>query len=258
MLKFKHCLFVILGLFSQTGICSDRAERLFWDKYPLKITLPVGKERLVTFPHGVRVGIPAALASRLRTQINQGTVYWLAKEPFKSQRIEVREITGKQIYLIDLAATKQPGQLSTPIEILLKQDEPSATVTQKRPRRYKRKPGYIALTRFAAQQLYAPKRLLKSLPGIHRVSISRTPTIYLLRGNSVRATPLASWKSGHLYITAVELINTGSEIIDLDPRNLRGEWRAATFQHNRLYPGGSDADTTAVYLISDRPFQEVI
>jgi hypothetical protein len=40
----------------------------------------------------------------------------------------------------------------------------------------------------------------------------------------------------------------------LDPRDLRGAWLTATFQHHRLLPKGDEADTTAVYLISARPF----
>jgi len=79
-------------------------------------------------------------------------------------------------------------------------------------------------------------------------------TRFLLHGLSLQATPLASWQSGRLYVTAVELVNTSDQPVELDPRDLRGQWRAATFHHHRLLPFGSDADTTAVYLISDRPF----
>jgi len=252
-------LFLLITV-SLTGFSAQRVERLFWDKHPLKITLPVGKERLVSFPSGVRAGIPTALAGKLRTQINQGTVYWLAKEPFETQRIEVREINGKHIYLIDLQA-KKTTHAAMPVDILPKQDEPATGSSRQASRKsHKRRkaPGYVTLTRFAAHQLYALKRLLRKVPGIHRVSVSRAPIRHLLRGHYIKATPLASWQAGRLYVTAVELNNLGRERIDLDPRDLRGQWRAATFQHNLLYPAGSEADTTAVYLISDRPFQEVL
>ena len=72
----------------------------------------------------------------------------------------------------------------------------------------------------------------------------------------IKATPLASWQSGSLYVTAIELVNTSSQFITLDPRKIRGEWRTATFQHSRLHPAGSEADNTTLYLISDRPFHE--
>jgi hypothetical protein len=59
-----------------------------------------------------------------------------------------------------------------------------------------------------------------------------------------------------LYVTAVKLTNRWKKPQVLDPRTLRGQWLAATFQHSRLLPAGDDADTTAVYLVSARPFEE--
>ena len=85
---------------------NEPVERIFWDKKPLTITLPVNKERMITFPSPVKIGLPAEINSQLRTQINNNTVYWLAHEEFKSQRIEIRAIDGSVIYLVDLQAKK--------------------------------------------------------------------------------------------------------------------------------------------------------
>ena len=253
----KPKLFFIVVLLLTSSFIShanESVERLFWDKVPLRITLPVGKERLVTFPAAVRLGIPGKLSAKLRSQSNQGTVYWLANEAFDTQRIEVREVNSQQIYLIDLKAAKQAQSVS-PIEVIVKQDSKAQKQDSKIARK-NRKIGYAALTRFAAQQLYAPARLLKPLFGIHRVSVSRQTTTYLVKGEMIKATPLASWQSGSLYVTAIELVNTSKQFIMLDPRKIRGEWRTATFQHSRLHPTGSEADSTTLYLISDRPFHE--
>lgn len=256
-------LFIMFCISSQTAYA---VERLFWDKVPLRITLPVGKERLVTFPADVKVGVPGLLGTKLRTQSNQGTVYWKANAAFDTQRIEVHEIQSNHIYLLDLKASKEATSV-TPIEVIYKQastdqtnndQTDKTTSTTNAQAKALRQLGYIDLTRFAAQQLYAPARLLKSSPQIHRVSVARRSTTHLIRGQQVTATPVASWQSGALYITAVELKNTSKSFITLDPRHLRGGWRAATFQHSRLHPAGSESDTSAVYLISDRPFHEVI
>ncbi|MGY6275080.1 TIGR03749 family integrating conjugative element protein [Methylomonas sp. MgM2] len=258
---------------SQPTWADTGVERLFWDKVPLRITLPVGQERLVSFPGDVRVGIPQPLASKLRTQSHAGTIYWLAKEVFEPQRIEVRDLKGQGIVLIDLSAGQSPGLPDNPIEILFKPGQPSPVVgllsadSDSTPATGKQKSkqgkqsktaGLVALTRFAAQQLYAPARLLKANPAIQRVSVSQTPIEHMLRGESLKATPMASWRSGKLYVTALEIKNTGPDPIDLDPRQLRGQWRAATFQHSHLHPAGSEADTSAVYLVSDRPFHEAL
>ena len=259
-MSLKHLLirFILVMVCINSGSVGA-VERLFWDKVPLRITLPVGKERLVTFPADVRVGMPGSIRSKLRTQSNQGTVYWKASEAFNTQRIEVREIQSHRIYLIDLKASTKANSV-TPIEVVFKdtrdntEDKTSADSSSKSAK----KPGYIALTRFAAQQLYAPARLLKASTSIHRISVAKHSTTHLIHGEQIEATPVASWQSGVLYITAVELKNTSDHFINLDPRHLRGDWRTATFQHIRLHPSGSESDTTAVYLISDRPFYEVI
>ena len=114
--------------------------------------------------------------------------------------------------------------------------------------------GYVTLTRFAAQQLYAPARLLRDLPGVVRVPVARNE-VALVRGASVRAEPLVAWRAGDLYLTAVKLTNRTDRALTLDPRTLRGAWLSASFQHNRLLPKGDESDTTAVYLISARPFE---
>jgi hypothetical protein len=77
-----------------------------------------------------------------------------------------------------------------------------------------------------------------------------------VRGGAVEAVPLISWRHRGLYVTAVRLQNQAPEASVLDPRDLRGEWLAATFQHARLLAHGDEADTTAVYLLSRRPFGE--
>ena len=258
--RLKHCLirviFVMMGI-SSTSVFA--VERLFWDKVPLRITLPVGKERLVTFPAEVRVGMPGSISSKLRTQSNQGTIYWKASEAFDTQRIEVREVQSNRIYLIDLKASIKANSV-TPIKVIFKEDRED-TEDKKSPdssSKITKKTGYIELTRYAAQQLYAPARLLKASTHIHRVSIARHTTTHLIHGEQVEATPVASWQSGSLYVTAVELKNISNHYINLDPRHLRGEWRTATFQHIRIHPSGSESDTTSVYLISDRPFHEVM
>ncbi len=199
------------------------------------------------------------ISSKLRTQSNQGTVYWKASEAFDTQRIEVREIQSNRIYLIDLKATTKANSV-TPIEVIFKEAREDAVdkTSSDSNSKTSKNPGYVELTRFAAQQLYAPARLLKASTRIHRVSVAKHTMTHLIHGEQIEATPVASWQSGSLYITAVELKNTSDDFINLDPRHLRGEWRTATFQHIRLHPTGSESDTTAVYLISDRPFHEVM
>jgi len=234
-------------------------ERIPWRKVPIELVLPVGTERRIDFPGPVRIGLPESLSPLLRVQSVADSVYLLAHGPFGPTRVMVRAIDSGRIYLLDLSASEAPGTSDQPVVILDPEaegaDDPSDRVggeTSTGPSY-----GYVALTRFAAQQLYAPTRLLHDPPGVVRVPVRRDP-VALVRGGMVSAEPLVAWRAGGLYLTALKLTNRTAEPLTLDPRTLRGDWLTATFQHGRLQPAGNETDATAVYLISARPFETAL
>ena len=244
------------ALADDTFEASPTAERIVWNKVPIPLSLPVGKERIVTFPRDVRAGVPAGLADALRTQSVGGTVYWLARKPFPATRVQVQEIDSGRIYLVDLRADND-AMGSTPVEIVIRPSASKETDELAPPAAPdSERVDYVSLTRYAAQQLYAPKRLLRHLPGVQRAPLRIKRAVALVRGGAVEAIPLASWRGGDFYVTAVKLRNVTSAPVTVDPRELRGQWLAATLQHARLLPKGDEADTTCVYLVSARPFEE--
>ena len=242
----------VLLLFMAQTLCAESAQpqRIQWQKTPIAIALSVGEERMVQFRAPVSVGIPATLESVFRTQSINGTVYWMAKAEFGSTRVIVREIEGGQTYLFDLSAGTN-GEHSQAIVVLV--DETTDSENRLGETGDGARHGYVSLTRYAAQQLYAPMRLLSSAPGIVRVPIQQH-SVALVPGNSVDARPLIAWRAGNLYVTAIKLTNRLAKAQTLDPRALRGAWLSAAFQHSRLLPAGDEADTTAVYLVSAQPF----
>jgi len=233
-------------------VCAEvtQPRRVLWQKVPITIALNVGEERLVHFRGPISVGIPATLQSVLRTQTVNGTVYLMANVPFGSTRTLVREIDGGQTYLLDLIASTDSGPLG-PVVVAVDeaiQDHVSFGETGNIDRY-----DYVSLTRFAAQQMYAPTRLLSAAPGIIRVPVQQQRVV-LVPGGAIEAMALVSWRAGSLYVTAVKLTNRSTNPQVLDPRTLRGSWLSAAFQHSRLLPAGDEADTTAVYLVSAQPF----
>ena len=230
-------------------------ERIEWRKVPVKLTLQVGAERRIQFPGPVRVGLPASLSARVRVQSVAGALYLLAREPFAAERVQVREIDSGAVYLLDLAA-RDKGY-AHPVEILnlALHPPPEGSAAGAAPPRPLAQ-DYVALTRFAAQEMYAPERLLSGLAGVHRTPVRREP-VALVRGGALEAVPAAAWRAeSGLYLTAVKLVNRSLHPVLTDPRDLRGRWLTATFQHGRLAPAGDEADTTCLYLLSARPFQE--
>jgi integrating conjugative element protein (TIGR03749 family) len=253
---FKQILITLLGvvmLLANTLVHAktDTLERIEWKKAPIRLELAVGQEQRIEFPNAVKVGVPGSLQPLLRTQSVNGTVYLLAHASFGSNRLMMRELDSGRIYLFDVTAVEEGGT-AHPIQIYNTSGtakDVAAGANDAGPGQ----PGYIQLTRFAAQQLYAPFRLVKDRPGIVRVPVTRD-AVNLFHGGTIEATPLVAWRANGLYVTAVKLTNRTEQAQTLDPRDLRGAWLSATFQHHRLLPMGDEADTTAVYLISARPF----
>ena len=233
---------------------SNSPERIVWNKAPIAVPLVVGEERLAHFPDSVSIGLPQSLTPLLRSQSINGTLYLLARQPFETTRVMVRSETDGPIYVLDISAS--PGgsdSRSLPdVQILLESPQ-EAGAAESTPNNRSLSLGYAALTRYAAQQLYAPTRLIPRQSGVVAMPVNAEP-VDLVHGAKVEAVPVAAWKVGLKYVTAVKLTNRTQRPLVLDPRELRGSWLAATFQHNRLLPAGNAADTTAVYLVSDRPF----
>jgi len=256
---FNHVIDIGLGVAlllmqSQVFAATATPERIEWKKAPIRLEITVGQEQRIEFPAAVKVGVPASVQPLLRTQSVNGTVYLLAQAPFGSSRLMVRELDSGRIYLFDVT-TVEEGGAGPPIQIFVTGDRGAANALDTESHAADRsQPDYIQLTRFAAQQLYAPARLVKERPGIVRIPVKRD-AVDLLHGSTVEATPLVAWRANGLYVTAVKLTNRTDQAQTLDPRNLRGAWLTATFQHYRLLPMGNEADTTAVYLISARPFE---
>jgi integrating conjugative element protein (TIGR03749 family) len=236
-------------------------ERIAWRKIPIEIALPVGDERLLHFPEPVKVGLPPQLQTQLRLQSIEGTLYARANASFEATRVLVQGLESGQMYVLDLSASVH-GASTTAITVYRSDDPGLGPATHSPADQAEHTPwaspyGYATLTRFAAQQLYAPARLLAPLPAVVRVPVRRE-AVLLVRGGAVTAEPLVAWRSGIHYLTAVQLTNTSDAPVTLDPRELRGRWLTATFQHNRLQAAGSEADRTVVYLIADRPFADAL
>jgi integrating conjugative element protein (TIGR03749 family) len=243
-------------------------EHVVWNQTPIAVKLPVGVERMVHFPGAVQVGYDKTVLTDegIRLQNNGGTLYLLAKKSFSVERIQVKFENGR-IILLDVSAEK--GASATPLDIVVAEDKsilvPSEKITQEAQGSVDDSAKNfqsvaitpIALTRFVAQQLYAPQRLLTQSESIVRIPMHTKKTVALVLDGSVIAMPLASWRGGDQFVTAVLLRNNLPQSLMLHPGDLCGRWQTATFfpQH-QLAPRGNVKDSTTVFLVSHRPFVE--
>jgi integrating conjugative element protein (TIGR03749 family) len=231
-------------------------ERLVWDKAPLQVALGIGpdRERSITFPAQMHIGVPQEVAQLLRVQTVGRTSYVTALAPFPRARVVAEDRTTGSVILLDLSAAID-NTSTLPVTIVV----PSASEPRPQGRNAddeeRETPvDMVTLTRFAAQQMYAPRRLTGAHPAIRRVLVNRSPLNDLYAGGGVRGVPAGQWRGDEFYVTAVVLQNLRAQPVELSPLDVRGRWRAITFQHGRLLGRGTEADTTVVYLVCDRPF----
>ncbi|HBP6530099.1 TIGR03749 family integrating conjugative element protein [Pseudomonas aeruginosa] len=231
-------------------------EIMRWERLPLALPLQVDQERVVFVERNVRVGVPASLGNRLRVQSAAGAIYLLASEPIEPTRLQLQDADTGTVMLLDIAAERaQDGQPTLePVRIIdaasaaaaSAADEGSATTPPVRST-----PQPVILTRFAAQNLYAPLRTVEPVPGVVLVTLRRDlPLDTLLPTLPIQAQVLAAWRLDNLWVSAVRLRNSAAHWLELDPRALQGHFLAATFQHPTLGPSDTQEDTTVVYLVT--------
>ena len=118
---------------------------------------------------------------------------------------------------------------------------------------------YVELTAFASRSAYASERVINAPRGIAQVQlprkIKRLKT--LMRDQRIAVKPLSSWQRKGVFVTVIELKNTGDERIELRPELVRGGFVAKAFEHNEL--GTNETNQyTALYLVSLNPFEQSI
>jgi integrating conjugative element protein (TIGR03749 family) len=254
----RRALLPLIGLCIATA--SPAAEILHWEHLPLPVSLIVGEERVVILGSPVRVGVPASLEGLLRVQTADGAVYLDAEAPFRRSEFELQDLDSGELILLELTARRAaPHQpVLQPIRVI---ENPNASDTGARSNQgsaasesrhaVAETPLAVALTRYAAQSLYAPLRTVEPVPGIDEVPIPTHLTLdTLLPTLPVRSKLLAAWRLGSQYLTAIKLTNTSSRWVALDPRLIQGDFVAATFEHPDVGPAGHSTDTTVLYLVT--------
>lgn len=259
MISFSRITAILAVLLSlSVSVSVSATERAVWDKTPIKVVLQPKGERLIEFPYkNVRAKIPAEIRDKVSVLSNNGILYITSSEEFTEQRVLVQDKKSEQIIILSLSSSADKGS-NEELTILLADSEAEAVEVSSSSAGSDDSPqlGYEDLIRMAAKHLYAPSRLITVPANTRRVHIKRTVDTRLIRGSVIEAEPAISFNHEGLHVTAVKLTNQEARKIVLDPRDIRGDWLAASFQHVVLGPKGAETDTTALYVVSNRPFWE--
>ena len=262
---FGRCLLCVALAMVTVAAIADTPERILWDKRPINVQLKIGHERLIHFPDEMRYWLPDSIKHKVSVLAANGVLYLRALEPFPRTRIRVQGLSDQQVFLLDVMA----GEVATVGDELIVITQESVRNLSKEAASHKTAEDWrIRLTRYAAQQLYAPERLAGGDSAIKRIPLELSTPVPLIRGGLVETVPIASWQGNGLTVTAVKVRNLSMQslqlrfdkfnalpVLNLNDR-LRGDWLTATLQHSYLGLAGSDNDTTTLYLVSHQSFLE--
>lgn len=233
---------------------NTRPERIEFKRHPLRISLG-NTERLVTFPNPVAVSLPSGAEADVDMQIIGRTAYFSMLTPRTAPiRALVDDLVTGQAIPLDLLNVGNVDGLSSEVEVHYENQPP--VDQQQGDREEEQAPvlDMVQLTRYAAQTVYAPRRLKPSTDGVRSIPMDSKSIEGLFRGVRTRGRPLGQWRSGDLYVTAVQVVNLEGRSVSLDLEQIRGRWVAAALQHHRVLASGSDYDSTTLYLVCGQPF----
>lgn len=240
---------------------SGPIERAVFAREPVRVSLEVDQERLITLPADALLHVPNDMDAVARIESIGGTIYVTALVAFEPIRIIAELVDSGQQIPIDLVAqapakgAKRSSARELQVAVMEPASVPNPTVS---PAPEPPPVDMVELTRHAARQLYAPRRLAVATVGVTQVAVQTNPIPGLLRGTSVEAVPLGQWRSANLSVTAVRITNLSRFALEIPLEQVRGRWIAVTAQHGRIGPAGSDTDTTAIYLVCERSFESCL
>jgi len=267
----KTILILTIGLSSMVASSEPKPNIIIYKGTPVHIVLNVNEEQRITFPDTsvVWFDIKPVTKENVTFQIAGKDIHLTATKGFKKARVVIGdESDPSNVYLLDIEASYKRGS-STRIVIkkgddpfsVAKKDKvkPPETEIEAFTKNKSRSAGIITLNRYAAHQLYAPKRLRMKNSSIYKRNITRKYVGNLIRGGDKYFIKTeAAWKSGKLYITALSVTNKLNQPVTPDVRNIRGAWRSMMFRHNRLSEANTPFDSTTLFLVSAKPFKEAI
>jgi integrating conjugative element protein (TIGR03749 family) len=254
---------------------TDDSSHLTWKGDPIEIALPVNKEKRIIFPAQVSVDVKSSLsADQLRILNNDKSLYLTALKPFQKTRIYVTQKETGEVVLIDLMTDDSTSNTTQQIDIKKNNNthanvESASTENSSKvvedgvvDAKVNDEVSFSDLIRFSWQQVYAPERLIQKSLSYTRAPMHTEKFISdLVYGDKVISHPEGSWVSGNYYVTAVLLRNKYQHKTHINiHRDICGDWQAATIypSSNLKAYGNKTGDSAMLFLVSSRPFGEVI
>jgi integrating conjugative element protein (TIGR03749 family) len=260
---------LLLLLLSSSPIAGSTSEvdTVFWKRVPLKMVLPIAKEKLIILPFEANVHMPQALMRDLEMTLLGDRVVLKPKKLFKPTRIKIRsrDNNNPYLFLIDIVSMPHGSERSVEIKLPELSDQgqnnhPTQSADHRSPPFYQHKDienPIATLARFVSQRLYAPTRLWEVIPSVQPTTFIEYE-LPLYSGGAFSTRAIGSWRMGNYYATALLVTNISSVGRELDVRLIRGNYKARAGHAFFLHRKGDPHSQTAVVLITKQPFEQAI
>lgn len=254
--------YLALILFIFATLQASATQIVEWNKKPIEIVLPLGKERILEFPDNVFLGIPASLSPFLRSQSAQGFLYLTALEGFPKTRIQVKLNKSGEIILLDIRSTNT-SEATTESIVFKMPSEASSIAKDEITKAQKRLPPVtpIQLTRFVSRLFYGPERLAISDPRIKQAFAPKMNLDDLFIGPSYGVFELkaeAVFRASGLYLTAIKVSNKTPVPQTIMFNDINAEFAYVTPQHLQVNQMNVAGDMTMLYIITRQPLEASI
>ena len=232
------------------------------------VELNVGQMRELIFPEQGTLNLKAKDKAKFEDILNiNNSVYITPKQPLTEPAIGVFVLKeSKRSYVLNFKTTTATVQdnsmvIGTPVNTaIIDQSTPTIKRLPVPGKSFAPKRTeydlYAELAAFGSRSAYSSERTTNPPKGLAQVSLPRRikDLKTLTRDQRIKVRPLSAWQKKGVYLTVVELENTGSEPLELTPDLIRGNFIGRMFEHNRL---GTDQSNkyTALYLISQAPIE---
>lgn len=250
----KHIM--AIGLLLSCSAPAFSVELVQWERLPIPVPLVKDQERVIFLDKNVRVGVSSQLAGQLRVQSASGALYLLATDEVEPSRLQVQDVETGELILLDIATVPAADKPLEPIRILYEGDVQYQRGTESKEQLAKAQnkalsiPAPVALTRYAAQMLYAPMRTVEPVAGLRQVPVKVSGNLPILPMLPVKAEAVAAFKLGSYTLTAVRIQHQRAGKVELDPRDVQANLYSVAFQHSWLGSLGTPEDTTIAYMIT--------
>jgi general secretion pathway protein D len=116
---------------------------------------------------------------------------------------------------------------------------------------------YLEMSQYAAEMMRIPE-IERVRDKVYEPTRVRKAPAALFSAKQLDAEPVASWKRGGVYVTALSVENNAPVEAKLDYKNIRGAWLASSVEQDVLAASGRENSATYLYLISAFPFEEAV